>query len=90
LNDTTATGRIINISTSGCAIGSASMSPPVDMEITIKMTLNGKDNSLHEFMIIARIVRMSLNEFAVEFQDIEDDPKELLLNLLLQETEREL
>ncbi len=89
-NDTKNFGHITNISISGCAIGSASMSPPVDTEITIKMTLSGQNRTMHEFMIKSMVVRMNEDEFAVEFRDFDDDKRNQLLSLLLQETEREI
>lgn len=90
VNDTIGTGHILNISNTGCAIGSASISPSVDAHITVEIAFSGQDGALHEFTIKARVVRTDENEFAAEFQDFEDDEKDRLFNCLLRESEREL
>ncbi len=84
------TGPILNISTSGCAIGLASKSPSVDENVTIKIAFNNKNIFPYEFKIKTQVVRTSENEFAVEFRDLEGDQKDNLLKCLLHETERDL
>ncbi len=90
VKDTNATGQLLNLSTRGCAVRTASLCPSVDEDIIVKMVFSWQDGSLHEFTIKARVVRTNENEFAAEFQDFEDEQKDQLLNCLLRETEREL
>ena len=76
VGDTKGTGQILNLSTSGCAIGSASDLPAVDANISVLIAFSGQGGIPHEFAITARVVRTSENQFAVEFQGLEDDKKE--------------
>jgi hypothetical protein len=90
VNDTIGTGDILNLSISGCAIGSVSIPPALDADMTVKITFGGQNGSRHEFTIKAHVVRTNENGFAVEFQDFDEDQKDRLLYCLLRETEREL
>jgi hypothetical protein len=90
VNDTKGTGQLLNLSTSGCAVGTASICPSVGEDIIVKMVFSRQDDSLHDFTIKARVVRTNEIEFAAEFQDFEDEQKDQLLSCLLRETEREL
>ena len=90
VNETKGAGQLLNLSTSGCAVGKASICPSVDEEIIVNMAFSRKDGSLNNFTIKARVVRTNESEFAATFQDFDDEQKERLLNCLLCEAEREL
>ena len=89
-NDIHDTGQLLNLSTSGCAISCTSECPPFGEDIRVKLAFACQNNSLHEFTIKGRVVRAKINEFAVEFQDFEEEQKEKLLNCLFHEIEHEI
>lgn len=90
VNDTKGTGHILNLSTSGCAIGSVSIPPALDADITVIIVFSAQNSSRQEFTVKARVVRTNDNGFAAEFQDFDEDQRDRLLYCLLRETEREL
>lgn len=75
VNDAVGKGSILDISTGGCAIGSASVCPSVGEEIMITLAFKTEDNSLNAFEIKALVLRENNDKFAVKFKDLEDEEK---------------
>ena len=89
-DDVEGKGRILNLSTSGCAIGSASIIPATGADISILIEFSGPEGTQKEFIIKARVVWVDDEGFALEFHSLSDDKKEELLECLLSQTEREI
>ncbi len=86
----TGTGCILNISTSGCAIGSATLVPSMNAEIGLRLAFTTEKDTIQEFKIKARVVRIEENGFATTFLDFDGDQKDQMMQCLLRESEREL
>ena len=89
-DDAEGKGQILNLSTSGCAIGSASILPATGADISILIDFRGPKDTKIQFIIKARVVRVDDYGFALEFHHLSDDQKKKLLECLLSETEREI
>ena len=83
-------GNIVNISTSGCEVSSESSQHSVDEKVTISIMFNINDESLEEFEIVSRIVRVENNAFAVKFEDLNNEKKEKLWKCLIHESQRDV
>jgi len=81
-------GNIYNLSTSGCAIESATTPISVDDEISITFAFKRQAAPADEFIIQAKVVRAESKTFAVAFKDFEDVQKEKLWECLLNEAQR--
>jgi hypothetical protein len=88
-NDVKGKGKILNISISGCKVGSASLCPPADEETLLFVRFNTQDTCQNEFRIKARVVRIDEDGFAVEFTDLSDDQRDQLWQCLLAEFEND-
>ena len=89
-NDTKGTGNIINLSTTGCAVESATLSVLAEQEVRIKIVFMQKDTPGEEFIIKARVVRAEGDMFAAEFTDLDDVRKDQLWKCLIHEAERQI
>ena len=74
---------ILNISTSGCAVESATLQPSVDEEILIQIDFAEEDCSSGLFKSKARVIREKKNTFAAEFMDLDNDQKNQLWECLV-------
>lgn len=74
---------IFNISTSGCAVVSATLQPSVGEEILIQIDFTKQDRSSGIFKSKARVLRGESNTFAAEFMDLKNDQKEQLWECLV-------
>ncbi len=88
-DDQKGTGCILDISTGGCAVCSASICPSADTEILLTFAFKTHDDSLNAFELKARVVRSKTDKFAVEFKDLEDEEKARLWQCLVGESKRE-
>lgn len=84
------TGKIVNISTSGCAIKTNSQCPPIDENTTLTFSFKQAPDTENTFKFLSRVVSTNDTEFAVEFVDLKKDQQDRLLNCLLQEIDRDL
>ncbi|MDR3630698.1 MAG: PilZ domain-containing protein [Desulfocapsaceae bacterium] len=89
-NETNGKGNIYSLSTSGCAIDSATLPVVVETEISIKFEFKTQGSPSGEFLIKSRVVRADGKLFAVKFKDLGDDLKDQLLKCLISEAQREL
>lgn len=90
LNNLTENGRVINISTSGCAVVTDAGPPSVGSEAVIKIAFAGQDGGGDAFDIPAEVVRMDKSGFAVKFVDFGGEQKDRLWNCLIKEAQKEL
>lgn len=79
-------GRILDISTSGCAVQCPTDSPKTATEMVLEVAFSHKDDPPQVVQINARVVRATENTFAAEFLDFEDKSKEVLMQCLLRES----
>lgn len=78
--------RILDMSTSGCALEAGNVQPSIDEEIIMNFALRNQKTSLTEFTIPAKVARIRNDMFAVKFMKLEDDQKDELWNCLLHES----
>jgi len=90
VNNMNGSGHILNLSTSGCAVDSATLPVNEGSEIYIKMEFPIHGIPANEFSIKARVVRSDGNTFAAEFKDLGNDRKNLLWKCLVQETQYDI
>ncbi len=91
IDTTKGEGRILNISTSGCAVVSETLQPDtVDIEILLVFTFETDDADSHVFTIKARIVRVESHVFAAEFINLEEERKDQLWKCLVYESQRDI
>ena len=83
-------GKIFNLSTSGCAIISATCPVDVGEEISIKFEFRTEGLPTGEFVIASRVVWGDDHTFAVEFTDLQSESKDQLWKCLVAEAQREL
>ena len=79
------TDKLINMSTSGCAIKSDE-TIPVGQEVHIKLSLSDKKSGLKEFELNAVASRLLEGGVAFEFVEMEDSDKQMLWECLVQES----
>jgi hypothetical protein len=89
-NETNGKGNIYNLSTSGCAIEVATLPVSIDDDISLKFEFKAKDKQAGEFIIKAKVVRADEKTFAVTFNDLNGNTKDLLWKCLIDEAQREL
>jgi|SRR6056297_2841075 len=90
VNDVKGNGTILDISTSGCAVVSATIVPSIGDTVQTTFTFEDTDNLLSEFKIKARAIRAADDAFAVKFEDLESDGKEQLWKRLIYESQRDI
>ena len=83
-------GFIIDISTSGCAIGLESPLPKVNEEIKLKISFNDHDNLIEEFETAAEVVKVGESSFAIRYAPLNKEVKEQLWQRLVHESKGEL
>jgi hypothetical protein len=84
-------GHVVDISTYGCRVASATFPPPVDALIDIEITFNAAvGNAKKTFSTKACVMRTEDGGFAVEYKDISEEKKEELWQDLLREFEYDL
>jgi hypothetical protein len=89
LGETDGEGYISEISTSGCAIKSATLMPAVDDSISFATTFNKQENLIENFEILARVVRIEEESFSIKFETLDDEQKESLWERLVHESQLE-
>jgi hypothetical protein len=82
-------GYISDISTSGCAIKSATLLPAVDDSISFATTFNKQENLIENFEILARVARVEEESFSIKFETLDDKQKESLWERLVHESQLE-
>ncbi len=87
IGDTKEKSRIINMSTSGCALELGQLQPSVDEETLMKIALKNQESSLEQFNIKSKVVRTNNDLFAVQFLDLDEEKKNTLWNCILCESE---
>ncbi len=90
IDDAQGKGHILNISTSGCAVVSATLKPSIDVELLLIITFMTQDAPSDVFEIKARVARVESDTFAAEFTDLDNDRKEKLWQCLVYESQREV
>jgi len=89
-DDVNGTGLLIDISTSGCAITSDTVSPKTNQEISIKIFFNIHKELPTEFQVMARVVNVDNGSFAVQYVSLTTEEKDLLWKRLVYESRCEL
>lgn len=69
------TGKLADISTSGCAIQGLTIALSTGQEASVVIPIDHGDNLPPSFTFAARIVRVEDDHFAVQFFDLNDDQK---------------
>ncbi|MCP4342886.1 MAG: PilZ domain-containing protein [Desulfobulbaceae bacterium] len=82
-------GYISDISTSGCAIKSATLLPAVEESISFSTTFNKKVNLTADFQILGRVARVEEESFSIKFETLDDEQKESLWERLVHESQLE-
>ena len=88
VKDSPGKGRIIDISTSGCAVDSPTPPLTIDTEIVVIIKFSEHDTLLSIFTIKAKVVRVDDQRSAIQFIDLDDDHKNQLYNRLAYEVSR--
>lgn len=89
LGEATGDGYISEISTSGCAIKSATLLPAVDDSISFSTTFNKQENLLEDFQILGTVVWVEEESFSIKFETFNDEQKESLWQRLVYESQLE-
>lgn len=82
-------GKILDISTSGCSIQSATDQPSVDDEISITIGYVRGKSQQGQLELKARVVRVGEKMFAAQFIDHDKETKEQLWEFLVEESKRD-
>ena len=91
VNDMKGKGRLLDISISGCAIGSATLPVSSRDEISITIVFKKRDLTAGEFTIQASVVRTEGDDkFAAQFKELCNERKDQLLKCLIDESQREI
>jgi len=72
---------LLDISVTGCSLGSAAP-PPVDSEIIVKLSLPGSGETSHPFEILSKIVRVMDEGLGVVFLGLSDEERTRLIECL--------
>jgi hypothetical protein len=72
------TGKLVDISISGCAIQGLTIPLSTGQEVSIVIPIDHGDNLPSSFTFAARIVRVQDDHFAVQFFDLDEDRKAYL------------
>lgn len=88
--DSSWTGALTNISTSGCAVKSSTFFPGRGERLHLHFSLQGDDDEAKSFSLNGSVVREDARSFGVRFQDISPDTREKLWKCLIHESQREL
>ena len=89
INDEEGEGYILDISTGGCAIDSATLQPSVEDDIFISIPFDSTENLLNSFNTNARVTKVNDGFFAVQFKEYDSNTKEQLWQRLVYESKIE-
>lgn len=81
-------GNIINMSTSDCAVEFTTFPPKKGSDLLLEITFERDDKPPYPFTIKAKVTRIDHNVFAAEFNDFDNESKELLWQYLINESRR--
>jgi len=90
IGETEGEGHLHDISTSGCAINSATLLPVVDDSISFSTKFNKQENLIENFETLARVIWIKDNNFAITFDDLDVDHKNQLWERLVHESNSEI
>ncbi len=90
VNDRSGQCVLIDISTSGCSVKSATQLPSVNEEILLIFNFQLQDIQPNIFKIKAKVVRIESDNFAAVFIDLDKDTQEQLWKCLIAELQRDL
>jgi len=88
MEDAVGNGCIVDISVSGCAVESATVPLTEGDEIVVSLNFDPHDTLLSRFQLKARVVRMSDDQFAAQFLDLDEERKDQLYQRLAHEVSR--
>ena len=88
INNQSNRGRIVDLSTSGCAVSVQGAVPEAGQNLPFILFFDKHDNYPSQFQINARVVRATASIFSVHFIDIDDDRREQLYQRLVYESGR--
>jgi hypothetical protein len=88
VNNEEGKGKIINMSTSDCAVEFTTFGPKKESAILLDMIFEKDDKPPNLFTIKAKVTRIDHNVFAAEFTDFDNESKELLWRCLIDESRR--
>lgn len=83
-------GEILDISVSGCTIKHESLTPHMNELISFSTTFQKHENLLEVFEIEAEVVWVENNQFAVNFQKVDNDLREQVAARLIYESKCDL
>ena len=89
IGETGGDGYILDISTSGCAIKSATLLPAVEDSISFSTTFNKQENLIEDFQVLGRVARVEEESFSIKFETLDVEQKESLLQRLVHESQFE-
>lgn len=83
-------GYVLDISTNGCAINSATLQPAVDENVSFTITFDEQADLLDVLETNATVIWVKENTFAIKFESVEEDLKEQLWKRLVHESRCEI
>jgi hypothetical protein len=84
------TGRIVDISISGCAVQEPTIALSTNEEVSITIPLYQEQDKLSPFTTSAKVIWAEGNKLAFQFLDMDDDRKALLNKCLVNEARIEI
>ncbi len=90
INEISGQGDLVDISTSGCSVKSATQMPSVNEEILLIFSFQLQDIQPNIFKIKAKVVRVENDNFATVFIDLAKDDQDQLWKCLIAELQRDL
>jgi len=84
------TGKIENLSTSGCAIESGEMDVVIGEIISMEIEFKNEAITTEKFKVKGQVVRVDGRTFAVKFEEFEKDEKDRLWKRLILECQSEI
>ncbi len=82
VGDRSGSGKLVDASTGGCAIGEATLAVAPDDAISLAFSLRQDRDSSVSFTLQATVLRVEEGQFAVQFGDIGEEQKGLLYTCL--------
>ncbi len=90
VNEERGSGYIVDISTGGCAVESATIQPSVGEELLLSIPFEESDNLLTSFNANARVVKAEQDAFTVQFKEFDSELREQLWQRLVHESQCEI
>lgn len=87
IGDQAGTGTLLDISTSGCAITSATVVPKNEAHISIQVIFKPHPDFLENFQCSGQIVSSEKTSFTIKFNNLDESLRENLWNRLVYECE---